>query len=151
MSRLRLRNNILKFKTIMKITKKFRGLYGIYLKLMKENQNITTCDWLGLQTPQGSRPIMDAEKSLWTLDAGHVNNLNEGKFLYWLRFNWINWDFIGITTGSYNVLKLNVELHSKLTATPFMVFIVPLYNHILALHKIITSYDKFRYYGRYKT
>ena len=59
----------------------FRGLYGICLKLMKENQKITPCDRLALETPLASRPIMHAQKSPWTLDAGHVVNLNEGKLL----------------------------------------------------------------------
>ena len=36
---------------------------------------------LALETPLGSRPIMHAQKSPWTLDAGHVDNLNEGMLL----------------------------------------------------------------------
>jgi hypothetical protein len=33
-----------------KITVHFRGICGLYLKLFKKNQNITTCDQLDLET-----------------------------------------------------------------------------------------------------
>ena len=46
----------------MKITHHFRGIYGIYPKLIKENQRMSTCDRLDLQTI-GSQPIMPAQKS----------------------------------------------------------------------------------------
>ena len=32
------------------ITHQLRGIYGIYLKLIKENAKITTCNWLDLDT-----------------------------------------------------------------------------------------------------
>jgi hypothetical protein len=48
MNQLSLRNNLLKFKTFQKITDHFRGLYKTYLKIVKENPNITTCEWFGL-------------------------------------------------------------------------------------------------------
>ena len=51
-------------------------------QIYKQNQKITTCDRLALETPLGYRPITHAQKSLWTLDMGHVDNLNEGKLLY---------------------------------------------------------------------
>lgn len=123
-----------------KKTDPFRWLHGIYLKLTKENQKSTTHDRLALETPIGSQSIMHAQKPPWTLDAWHVDILNEGKLLSWLRLSWISWDLTRITTGSYNVLKLRVELHSKLVATQFMVFNVTLY---LGLRNILTSYDMF--------
>ena len=43
MNWLSLRKNNLKFKTF-KLLILIRGLYRVYLKLMKENQKITTCD-----------------------------------------------------------------------------------------------------------
>ena len=49
---------------------------------MKENWKITTFDQLALETSLGSQPIMCGQKSPWTLDAGHVVTLNEGKLLY---------------------------------------------------------------------
>ena len=139
MNWLSLRNILLKFKTFKRIADPFRGLNGINLKLMKESRKITTRDWLGLETPLGSRLIMHAQKPPWKLDAGHVDILEEGKLLYWPRLNQTCWDLIGITTGSYSVLKLSVELHSKLTATPFMVFSITLYSR---WHNIITSYAR---------
>ena len=120
------KKNLLKLKTFRKITDPFRGLCRIYLKLMQENWKITTRDCLALETSLGSWPIMQAQKPLWTLDARHVDNLNEGKLLYWINFDRINWDLTGITSGSYSVWKLSVELHSKLIATLFMVFGVTL-------------------------
>ena len=69
MNWLSLRNNLLKFKIFKRIADSLRGLYGIYLKSRKENRKITTCDWLGLETPLGSQPIMHAQKPPWTLDA----------------------------------------------------------------------------------
>ena len=50
MNRLSLRNNWLKFKTSRKITHHFRGIYRIYLSLVKKNQKITTCNRLDLET-----------------------------------------------------------------------------------------------------
>ena len=67
MNRLSLRDKFWSSKTFKKITNPFRGQYGIYLKLMKENHKITTCDRLALETPLGSRPIVHAQKSPWTL------------------------------------------------------------------------------------
>ena len=43
---------------------------------MKENWKITTCEWLALETPPGSQPILHAQKLPWTLDGEHVDNLN---------------------------------------------------------------------------
>ena len=43
---------------------------------MKENWKITTCEWLALETPLGSQPILHAQKLPWTLDGEHVDNLN---------------------------------------------------------------------------
>ena len=57
MNRLSLRNNQLKFKTAWKITKRFRGIYRIHPKLIKENRRMSTCNWLDLQI-LGSQPIM---------------------------------------------------------------------------------------------
>ena len=57
---------------------------------MKENRKITTRDQLALETPLGPQPIMHAQKLSWTLDAGHVDNLNEGKLLYGLQLDWIS-------------------------------------------------------------
>ena len=89
-----------------------RLLHGIYLKSMKGNWKITICDWLALKRPLGSRTIIHAQKSPWTLDVGHVDNLNDKiKLRNWLRFNWLNYNLIGITTRGCNVLKLGVELH----------------------------------------
>ena len=71
----------------------FRGFYGIYLKLMKENHKVATCDQLALETPLGYRPIMHAQKNPWTLDVGHADDLKEGRLLYRPRLNWKkNWD-----------------------------------------------------------
>ena len=72
---------------------------------------------------------------------GEVDNLTEGKLLHCLRLEYINRDSTLITTGSCNVLKLNVELPSKLTTTAFMVFGVSSY---LGLCNVIASYDRFR-------
>jgi hypothetical protein len=33
-----------------KFTDHFRGICGIYFKLIKKNQKITSCDWLDLKT-----------------------------------------------------------------------------------------------------
>ena len=60
--------SVLTFKTFKKITNTFRGHFAIYLKLMKENQSITTCDRLALEAPLGSRLITHAQKS--PLDIG---------------------------------------------------------------------------------
>ena len=49
---------------------------------MKENRKITIRDRLALETSLGSQPIMHAKKCPWTLDARHVDTLNEGKLLY---------------------------------------------------------------------
>lgn len=57
-----------------KFTYHFRGLHGVYLKLMKETWKITTC----------GQPIIHVQNALWTR---HVDNLNEGKPLYWLRLD----------------------------------------------------------------
>ena len=47
---LSLRNRRLKFKTFRRITNHFRGIYGIYLELMKKiNQKLTICNQLDLQ------------------------------------------------------------------------------------------------------
>ena len=44
-----------------KITDQFRGIYGIYLKLMKKLWKITTCNWMELET---TRILIDyAQKS----------------------------------------------------------------------------------------
>ena len=40
-----------------RITDHFRGIYRIYLNLMKENWRMSTCSWLDLQT-LGSQLIM---------------------------------------------------------------------------------------------
>jgi hypothetical protein len=40
------KNNQLKFKTLGKEIHHFRGLYGIYIKLIKKNRRTPTCDWL---------------------------------------------------------------------------------------------------------
>ena len=45
-----------------------------------------------------------------------------------------------MTTRSCNVLTPSGEVHSKLTATPFMVFSVTLY---LGSCNVITSYNRF--------
>ena len=50
MNRLSLRNNRLKFRDIRRITDHFRGICRIYLKSVKKNQKITTCNWLDLET-----------------------------------------------------------------------------------------------------
>jgi hypothetical protein len=65
----------------MEITKPFRRNYGIYLNLMKEFWNFTTCDRLALETPLGSELTMHAQKTPWILDARHVDYLNEVKLL----------------------------------------------------------------------
>ena len=57
---------------------------------MKENWKIKTCDWLALETSLGFQLTMHVQKSPWILDVGHVDNLDEGKLLYWLRLDWIN-------------------------------------------------------------
>ena len=72
----------MKFKTFKKVNDAFRGLYGIYLKLMKDNRKITTSDRLTLETLLGSLPIVHAQESPWTLDVGHVDNLNEVSFFF---------------------------------------------------------------------
>ena len=60
---------------------------------------------------------------------------------------YINRDVIEKLRFDYNhyrklrCLQLNVELHSKLSATPFMLFGVTWY---LRLHNVTTSYDTFR-------
>ena len=46
--RLSLRNSW--FKTAGKFTDRFRGIYGIYLNLMKENRRMLICNRLDLQT-----------------------------------------------------------------------------------------------------
>ena len=40
-----------------KITDKFRGVYGIYPNLLKENRRMSTCNRLDLQT-LGSQPVI---------------------------------------------------------------------------------------------
>ena len=50
-------NTWLKFKTIGKFTDHFRGIQGKNFKLVKENQKMSTCNRLDLET-LGSRPIM---------------------------------------------------------------------------------------------
>ena len=81
-TRLSLRNNLLKFKSFKEMTDRFRRLRGICLNLMKENQKITTCDWWALETPLGSQPIVHAQESPWTLDVGHVDDL-ESIYIVW--------------------------------------------------------------------
>ena len=75
-----------------KLTIVFRGLYGTYLKLMKGNRKITSCDMLTLETPlTRSRPIIYAPKNLcghWMQDMWITQN--EGKLLYKLSLDWIN-------------------------------------------------------------
>jgi hypothetical protein len=39
-----------------KITDRFRGIYRICFKIIKENRRMSTCNWLDLQT-LGSQPI----------------------------------------------------------------------------------------------
>jgi hypothetical protein len=63
----------------MKIIDHFRGIYGIYPNLIKENRRMSTCNWFELQT-LGSQPIMP--KNL--LD--HCTHLREGNFyVAWMR------------------------------------------------------------------
>ena len=50
MNRLSLKNNRLKFKTAEKITDYFRGIYRIYLNLLKRNRRMSTGNQLDLQT-----------------------------------------------------------------------------------------------------
>ena len=63
----------------MKITVLLEDSMELYLKPMKEIRKITTCDMLALETPLGSWMILHAQKSPWTLDVGHVDNLNGDK------------------------------------------------------------------------
>ena len=57
MNRLSLRNNWLKFKAAGKLPIVLRGIYRIYLNLVKENRRMSTCNRLDLQT-LGSQPVM---------------------------------------------------------------------------------------------
>ena len=41
----------------MRITNHFKGIYRIYPNLIKENQKLSTCNWLDLQT-LGFQPLM---------------------------------------------------------------------------------------------
>ena len=45
-NRLSLRNNQLKFKRSGKLPIIFRGIYRLYLKLVKKTRKVTTCNWL---------------------------------------------------------------------------------------------------------
>ena len=49
-----------------RITDDFRGIYRIYLKSIKENRRMPTCNRLDLQT-LGSQPIIMPKKSPWSL------------------------------------------------------------------------------------
>ena len=50
MNRLRSRNNRLKLKTSEALPIIFRGICRIYLKLMKKNRKMSTCNRLDLET-----------------------------------------------------------------------------------------------------
>ena len=55
--RLSLGNKPIEVQDFRKIAHCLRGIYGIYLKSVKENQKMSTCNHLDLKT-LGSRPIM---------------------------------------------------------------------------------------------
>ena len=48
-NQLSLRNNWLKVKTLEELLVIFRGIYRIYLKFMKKNQKMSTCNQLNLE------------------------------------------------------------------------------------------------------
>ena len=50
-------DNRFKLKTAGKITNHLRGICGIYPKLIKENQRMSTCNWLDMQT-LGYQPVI---------------------------------------------------------------------------------------------
>ena len=57
-----------------KITDQFRGIYGIYPNLIQENQSMSTCNRLDLQT-LGSQPVIP--KNLpdhWSHHSKGINN-----------------------------------------------------------------------------
>ena len=62
MNPLNLRNNRLKFKTPWKLLLNLEEFYGIYLKLVKKNRNITTCNQLDLGT---LRSVFKIEVLIW--------------------------------------------------------------------------------------
>ena len=84
---------------------------------MKENHNITTCDWLALETPLGSQPIMHAQKSPWKLDVEHWITWMKDKLyidceLTRLTETWL--ELLLETTMSWNSIlsyTQNLQLH----------------------------------------
>ena len=44
------KKNMVGVQDFIKITNHLRGLYGIHLNLIKENQKMSTCMWLDLET-----------------------------------------------------------------------------------------------------
>ena len=84
---LSLRNNRLKFKTARKkITDCFRRIYRIYVKVMKKNRKITTCNWLDLET-LGLWPRMP--KNLPGQEDSFQGQCKKIKFHSWFSFHWL--------------------------------------------------------------
>ena len=61
-------NSPVEVQDCRKITDKFRGIYGIYPNLLKENRRMSTCNRLDLQT-LGSQPVMPNQKSPQSLNS----------------------------------------------------------------------------------
>ena len=65
------------------VTGHFRGLCRIYLKLVKKNQQMSTCDRLDLGT-RGSRPIMlKISSDTGTLYCTYLTSLITSEFFGW--------------------------------------------------------------------
>ena len=85
-----LRNNRLKFKSSEKFTDRFRGIYRIFLKSIKETPKVVNMEPVGLGntrilTDYGQKSPLDTDFVSWQLAVCYISFLPTGYWDVWNR------------------------------------------------------------------